>query len=304
METLRLGLEWFLNPDHTPLVLAQRKGWLADAGLALEVIEPEEHLDAVDAIEAGTMDLAITEPLHLVEDRAEGAPVVGFARFLHTNGGVMYLKGRGIERPRDMGGARIQYPGAPGPGGPAIVSTMIEADGGTADPDAFGRVNRGFYHTDALADGDADVATLAFYNFELVEAAQRGLDADFFALKDWGVPDFCQLILITTESVFAERRDVLARFVSVLRRGIDYLHRYPGEARTIYMRETEAAADDMLAAATFDATLPCFTYDLSMAARYYDRLEAWMHARDLIGTRPGAHLCWTNDLALPPLAAP
>jgi ABC-type nitrate/sulfonate/bicarbonate transport system substrate-binding protein len=302
MDTLRLGLEWFLNPDHAPLLLAQHKGWLAEAGLEVEVIEPEEHLDAVDAIEAGTMDLAITEPLHLVEDRAEGAPVVGFARFLHTNGGVMYLTGQGIERPRDMAGARIQYPGAPGPGGPAIVSTMIEADGGTADPDAFTPVNRGFYHTDALADGDADVATLAFYNFELVEAAQRGLDADFFALKDWGVPDFCQLILITTEDVMAARRDALARFVRVLRRGIDYLHRHPGEVRTVYMQATDTAADDTITAAAFDATLPCFTYDFSMTTRYYEQLEGWMHRKGLIDARPGADAYWTNALALPDLA--
>jgi ABC-type nitrate/sulfonate/bicarbonate transport system substrate-binding protein len=61
MRTVRLGLEWFLNPDHTPLLIAKENGWFREAGIDLEVIEPEEHLDAVDAIEDGTMDLAITE---------------------------------------------------------------------------------------------------------------------------------------------------------------------------------------------------------------------------------------------------
>lgn len=32
----------------------------------------------------------------------------------------------------------------------------------------------------------ADVATLVFYSFVLVEARHRGHEADFFALKDWG----------------------------------------------------------------------------------------------------------------------
>ena len=59
-------------------------------------------------------DCAVTEPLHLVEDRAKGELCVGFARFLHTNGGVMAKAS--IERPRDMAGTRIQYPGAPGKG--------------------------------------------------------------------------------------------------------------------------------------------------------------------------------------------
>lgn len=78
---------------------------------------------------------------------------------------------------------------------------MIEADGGPIlGPDfTFGRVNNGFLHTDALANDMADVATLVFANFELVEAKHRGMDVDFFALKDYGVPDFNQLVLTSTE---------------------------------------------------------------------------------------------------------
>ncbi len=299
MDTIRLGLEWFLNPDHTPLLLAKEHGWLEDAGLNLEVIEPEEHLDAVTAIEEGDMDVAVTEPLHLVEDRAAGRPVVGFTRFLHTNGGVMYRPDAGIERPRDLAGTRLQYPGAPGPGGPAIAGSMVEADGGTYDPDAFTPVDYGFYHTDALVDGEADAATLAFYNFELVEAAHRGLEAEFFALKDWGIPDFCQLVLISTPSRLEERRDAFARLVEVLRRGIDLLHQRPAEARAVYARRTGADLDDEQTDAIFGATLPCFTYDLSMTAQYYEQLEAWMAGRNLIDDRPGKGAYWTNALALP-----
>ena len=127
MRPLRLALEWFQNPDHVPFFLAQREGWLKDAGLELELIEPREHFDAARALASGEVDVAITEPIHLVQDRLQDIPIVGFTRFLHTNGGVMTLDGLGVERPRDMAGKRVQYPGAPGPGGLAIVRTMIEA---------------------------------------------------------------------------------------------------------------------------------------------------------------------------------
>lgn len=298
MEALRVGLEWFLNPDHVPLLVGQEKGWFEEAGLRVELDVPEQHLDAVAEIKDGRLDLAITEPLHLVEDRAAGEEVVGFARFLHTNGGVMYFRESGIRRPRDMAGRRIQYPGAPGGGGPAIVGTMIEADGGAYDPEAFGRVNHGFYHTDALEQGLADLAVLVFYNFEVVEARHRGHDADFFALKDWGVPDFCQLILITTPELLAGREDALRRFLTVLRRGIDLLHQRPEEAREIYARGADADLEDPTTRDIFAATLPCFTYDLSMAKDYYARLAEWMERRGLIESRPDPEACWTNALAL------
>ena len=48
MKKLRLGLEWFLNPDHVPLLVGQEQGWFAEAGLALELVEPSEHIDAIE----------------------------------------------------------------------------------------------------------------------------------------------------------------------------------------------------------------------------------------------------------------
>ncbi|MBX3249665.1 MAG: ABC transporter substrate-binding protein [Myxococcales bacterium] len=298
MERIRLGLEWFLNPDHLPFLVAERQGWLRDEGLELELVEPSSHLDAAEAIQKGELDVAITEPLHLVEDRARGRAVQGFARFLHTNGGVMYLGGSGIERPRDMAGKRIQYPGAPGPGGPAIVATMIEADGGSCQVDDFDRVNEGFAHTKALIDGKADLATLAFYNFELVEARHLGHDARFFALKDWGVPDFCQLVLFTTPDLLERRSDALSRLVRVLGRGLDFLHQRPAEARAIYFEATKTDPNDPLMSAIFDATVPCFTFDLSMSDAYYARLASWMKKRGLVPEAPPPYAVWTNALAI------
>ncbi len=297
MTRLRLGLEWFTNPDHAPLLLAQDRGWFKDVGLEVELIEPKEHLDAVEAIEAGEMDCAVTEPLHLVEDRAKGEMCVGFARFLHTNGGVMAKAG--IERPRDMAGKRIQYPGAPGKGGPAIVATMVEADGGpTGTEDGYGRVNNSFYHTDALAEDKADVATLVFHNFEIVEARSRGLEVNLFALKDWGVPDFCQLVLITHPDKLEAERETFEKLVRVLRRGVDAVKQDPDAAREAYFRMTGSDLEDELTSAIYDATVPCFTHDFSMSTDYYRALEAWMLDRGLIEDAPGPDVYWTNDFAL------
>lgn len=297
MERMTLGLEWFLNPDHVPLLVAQEKGWFREEGLEVELVEPKEHLDAVEEIEAQRMDVAITEPIHLVADRAAGKPVVGFSRFLHTNGGVMYFRESGIRRPRDMVGKRVQYPGAPGPGGLAIVGTMVAADGGQYDADSFTPVNNGFYHTDALADGKADVATLVFYNFEIVEARGRGFDAEFFSLKDWGIPDFCQLILIAHPEALAQREDSFRKLVRVLRRGVDFLHQHPREASEIYDQRTGAYSGDPLGQSIYEATLRCFTMDFSMAVEYYGRLQDWMEGTGQIEgvLDPGEY--WTNRLA-------
>ena len=104
---------------HLPLVVALKEGYFKDAGLNVTLVEPADHWEAEEEIIAGRLDVAVTETLHLAQDAARGKPVIGFSRFLHTDGGVMYLKGKGIERPSDMCGKTISYPGYPGPGGPA-----------------------------------------------------------------------------------------------------------------------------------------------------------------------------------------
>lgn len=299
MEKIRLGLEWFTNPDHVPFMVGLSKGWFRDAGIDLELIEPREHLDAVDEIEKGTIDVAVTEPIHLVADRAAGKPVRGFARFLNTNGGVMYLRESGIRRPADLVGKRIQYPGAPGPGGIAIVRTMANNDGADAMPSDFQPVNNGFYHTNALAEGKADAATLIFYNFEIIEARGRGMDVDFFSLWEWGIPDFCQLILITNEANLKERKHELGSLVEILRRGICYLHEHPTEAIHIYDEYTSGAyTGDELGKQICDATLPCFTYDFSLSRLYFKKLRNWMFSTQQIKWKVKAKEFWTNRYAL------
>jgi len=39
---LTVLLDWFMNPDHAPLVIAQENGYFADAGLEVEMVEPAD----------------------------------------------------------------------------------------------------------------------------------------------------------------------------------------------------------------------------------------------------------------------
>jgi len=294
MESIRLGLEWFLTPPHTPFLVGMEKGWFADAGIDFEFFSPDAPFDPIAALLDGRMDLAVAEPIHLARHRGSGAPIIGLARFFKTNGGIMYLKGRGIERPRDMAGVRVQDSMAPAKGGLAMVKWMIEADGGVCDIAELKPIDYGFRHTDALAEDKADVATFAFYNFEVIEARHRGFDADFFALKDWGIPDFCQLVLVASTQTLETRSKTLSQVVTVLRRGVDFLHQYPAEARDIFERRRRIAPDAALANAIFEATLSCFTFDFSMTSDYYARLQDWMVATGQLERTLNPADYWTN----------
>jgi len=306
---IRLGLEWFVNPDHLPLIVAKKHGIFDQFNLDVELVEPADHWEAEEEIIQGRLDVAVTEPLHLAQDAARGKPVLGFSRFLHTDGGVMFDKSKsGIERPSDMCGKTISYPGSPGPGGPAIVQTMVKADGKMdCDIESYGKYNGSFYHTDALESGKADLATLIFWNFEIPEAKARGMnDVGFFSLKEWGVPDFCQLVLMTTPERFEELKVPFRRLVLAMRRATGIIHQRPDLARKYFKEfvggdEDEDKTKQEVMEATITATLPAFPNDNSMSSDYYDRLMDWLIETEQVEKEAASKVTvdtyWTNAVA-------
>jgi putative hydroxymethylpyrimidine transport system substrate-binding protein len=280
-----------------PFVVAEREGFFAEAGLEVELVAPADHWEAEQEILAGRLDVAVTETLHLAQDAANSKPIIGFSRFLHTDGGVMYFANKSITRPRDMCGATITYPGSPGPGGPAIVQTMVEADGGTCDVASYGKHNGGFDHVGALASGKADVATLIFANFEIPFASAAGHEAKFFSLKEWGVPDFCQLVLMTTPERFDALKPALRSLVLAMRRATGVIHREPERAKALYQ-----LSESEMPMTTLDQTLPMFPNDNSISSEYFDHLMSWLVKTKQVpaesqGIAPSVY--WTNEVALP-----
>ena len=106
------------------------------------------------------------------------------------------------------------------------------------------------------------------------------------------------MILITTPERLKAQWDAFTRFLRILRQGIDVIHQRPTDARRIYIERTETDSDDTFMNGIFNATLPCFTYDLRMTRWYYDQLEGWMSDRRRIDAPEALVSYWTNDLVL------
>jgi ABC-type nitrate/sulfonate/bicarbonate transport system substrate-binding protein len=67
-----IALEWFLNPDHLPLIAPVDQGWFADAGLDVSLVAPDDHYDGLAAVERGEIALAWNEPLHMIDAHRPG----------------------------------------------------------------------------------------------------------------------------------------------------------------------------------------------------------------------------------------
>ncbi len=71
-EPLTILLDWFINPDHGPLVVALEKGYFAQAGLEVTLVEPANPNDPPKLVAAGQAALAVSYQPQLHMQAAAG----------------------------------------------------------------------------------------------------------------------------------------------------------------------------------------------------------------------------------------
>lgn len=135
-------------------------------------------------------------------------------------------------------------------------------------------------------------------NLHLYPSATQGLDVDFFALKDYGVPDFNQLVLTSTEEGLANNQYDFAILIKVLRRAIEFMAAHRAEAKAVYFKHMGLPTDDPFRSDCWEATANCFTVDFAISEAFFEELSAWMYSRGLTKAKvdPKAEKVWSNDL--------
>lgn len=275
MNSLRIALEWFLNPDHLPLIAARDR--LRDEGLAIELVVPDDHYDGFEALAGGQVDLVVNEPLHLVEQR--DLRLTSHGCFFATDGGVLMHRAA-LERFAAGGALRIASP-VSNPTTDQLCRDILDGwlaqQGGTATAGQVVIEPAGFAHVDNLVAG-YDGAWLAFANVEGVAARVRGLDTQMVTTAQAGIPNFSALELIGAADASDAVREAIARLVAALDRVTPELRADQVAARALWYAasgETPGAEGD----AIVEASLPCFLAPVRRDAQLWRPMWRYMHQR-------------------------
>ena len=235
MNTIKISLEWFINPDHLPFIAGVVTGKYKEAGLDVEIIQPEEHYDGFEDLKSGKIDIHVNEPLHLYEHHFDGIKSLG--HFFETRGGVMIRADR-VEKLRANGKLKITTP-ASNPVtnkiGFEIIKRYAEENGFTIDRENVEFVETDFWHiTNMKNDESFDGAWLCFYNFEGVEAEIEGFENLFIDQFESPYPNFSALEIMTSQKVIDEKGEALCKFVEVTNEMVSAIQASPTEATSMY----------------------------------------------------------------------
>ena len=193
-EKLTIGLDWFINPDHAPLIIAEKRGYFKEMGLEVEMIEPADPNDPPKLVAAGKLDLAISyQPqLHIQVD--QGLPVVRVGTLVSVPlNALVVLKNGPIKSIADLKGKKVGF--SVGGFEEALLSGMLEKY--NLKMSDIELININFSLSPALIAKKVDAVIGAFRNFELNQMDIVGHPGRAFYPEEHGVPIYEELIYIS-----------------------------------------------------------------------------------------------------------
>jgi putative hydroxymethylpyrimidine transport system substrate-binding protein len=255
LEKLTLLLDWFVNPDHAPIIAAESIGAFSEVGLEVEIIQSADPSMPPHRLADKQADLALNyQPeLHLLIDKA--MPLVRVGTIIDTPlATVAALQSSGIKTMADFKGKRM---GCAVTGVDTVtLEAMLKSSGiGLSD---ITMVNVNFQLVSALIAGDVDGVVGGYRNFEATEIREHGVEPILFNVEDFGVPLYDELIVVAHRDNLGDPK--IRKFLAAVKKGTDYLLSEPQDT---WGRFSQAypALDNNLNRTAWKDTLPLFAKD-------------------------------------------
>ncbi|SDY06640.1 ABC transporter substrate-binding protein [Citreimonas salinaria] len=276
-DAMTVMLDWFVNPDHGPIVIAQEQGYFAGVGLEVEVIAPADPADPPKMAAAGRADLAISYQPQLHLQVAEGMPLIRVGTLVATPlNCLLVLEDGPVQEIADLKGRKVGFSVAGVE--EALLSSILERNGLAMDDIELVNVNWSL--SPALMSGQVDAVIGAFRNFELNQMEIEGVPGRCFYLEEEGLPAYDELIYVANPETMDA--DMIRRFLAATEKATQFIVNHPQESWEIFSG-TSAELQDELNERAWADTIPRFALrPEALDQGRYARFEAFLNEAGLV----------------------
>ena len=285
-DKLTLILDWFVNPDHGPVILAHELGYFAERNLEVEIIAPADPADPPKMVAADRADLAISYQPQLHLQVAEGMPLVRVGTLIATPLNCLLVSANGpVQNISDLKGRKIGFSVA---GVEEVLLTTILERHGLQLSDVE-LVNVNWSLSPSLMSKQVDAVIGAFRNFELNQMQLEGVEGRCFYLEEEGLPAYDELIYVANSEKL--NSDKILRFLEAVELATQYIINHPQDSWEIFASTSSELRDELNRLAWLD-TLPRFALrPAALDLGRYQRFETFLEQAGLLKkTQPASQL--------------
>ncbi|WP_068115495.1 ABC transporter substrate-binding protein [Tropicimonas marinistellae] len=243
-DKLSLVLDWFINPDHGPIIVAQEMGYFSDEDLEVEIIPPADPSVPPKLAAAGKVDLAISYQPQLHMQVAEGLPLKRVGTLIATPLNCLMVADDGpIKEIADLKGRKIGFSVA---GVEEAMLTTILGSAGLALEDVE-LINVNFSLAPSVLSGQVDAAMGAVRGFEPNQMAIEGQPGRCFFVEEHGIPTYDELIYVANPELMDA--DKLSRFLRATEKAVNFITNHPDEGWEVFSGYAPELQDELNALA-------------------------------------------------------
>jgi len=278
-DKMTLILDWFVNPDHGPIILAEELGYFDEAGLEVEVIAPADPSDPPKMVAAGQADLAISYQPQLHMQIENGLPLRRVGTLVATPlNCLLVLEDGPVESTADLKGRKVGFSVAGVE--EVLLSTILAQHGHSLDDIELVSVNWSL--SPSLMSGQVDAVIGAYRNFELNQMEIEGVPGRCFYIEEEGVPAYDELIYVANPETMDT--DMIRRFLHATERATQYIMNHPQDSWEIFAGTSRELQDELNEKAWVD-TFPRFaTRPAALDHARYKRFEQFLLEAGMIET--------------------
>ncbi|MEZ8104511.1 ABC transporter substrate-binding protein [Vibrio cortegadensis] len=284
VKPLTLMLDWFVNPNHGPIVIAKERGYFAQQGLKVEIQEPADPSTPPKLVAANKVDLAISYQPNLTIDVAAGLPLIRASTLIATPlNTLMVLDNNKIGDMSDLKGKKIGI--AIAGNEEATIGTMLQTSGVSYKDVEI--INVGWALSSSLAAGKVDAIWGGLRNFETNQLALEGYQSKAFFPEEHGVPTYDELVFVANANTYD--KEAIKAFNKALEQATVYIVNHPQESWKQFVAYAPDTLNNELNKRAWNDTLNRFALRPSAVdLKRYDDYAQFMYSQNIIQSLPKA----------------
>ena len=289
-------LDWTPNTNHTGAFVAQAKGYFAEEGLSVDIIQPSEDGSAM-MVAGGRAQFGVgfqdTIAPALIND--EPIPVTAVAALIqHNTSGIISLKKAGIDTPKKL--EDKIYATWDSPVEHATIQKIMEQDGG--DFSKLKLIPSTVYDVVTALNTEIDCVWI-YYAWDGVKLELSGYDTnylDFRMIDD--TFDYYTPILVANNDFLKNSPETAKKFLRAMRRGYEFAVENPEEAADILCKAAPELDKELVLASQkwiskqYKAEVEQWGY---INPERWNRFYNWLNTLGLFEKKIPENLGFTND---------
>ncbi|WP_368659055.1 ABC transporter substrate-binding protein [Metabacillus halosaccharovorans] len=237
LKDVSIMLDWYPNAVHSFLYIAKEKGYFEEEGLNVDIQFPANPTDPINLAAAGKITLGISYQPDVIIARAnQDVKIKSVGAIVRSPlNRVIFLEDSKIQSPKDLEGKTVGFPGIPL--NESLINSMVKADGG--NPENVEMIDVGFELGSSIVSKKVDAVIGAYINHEVPVLAHEGHETRNINPTDYGVPNYYELVAVTSDQTWEKEQDSIAAFWRAATKGYEFTAENPDEALQILLKNQD-----------------------------------------------------------------